>query len=297
MNFNSTPLLERCLASLEASTIADGLEVIVVDNASQDFDVKAALEKHPGVAFLPQDRNLTVTGGNNVAFRRATADLVLMLNPDTRVEESALERAVGHMASAGIAGLGATLIGTDGELQRYYRRLPDLGDLPVLLFEPMFRQTSRGRRYLMLDEEFGDETDVPQPPGAFFLFRRRDIESDLLDSQFFNYMCDVELCERIGAKGPVKVFADVRCFHVGSAAGTGTTNPTLRLRLYQDLAWGVRRYFLRGRPSQLRVGVVWSLLIGYWITRVLLTVSRDWRTLPTALKAAGNSLSGGPPRY
>src|SRR5687767_6046590 len=77
VNFNSTRLLEQCLAALETSTIADRLEVVVVDNASADFELEPMASAHPSVTFLPQGRNTTYTGGNNLAFERSTADLVL----------------------------------------------------------------------------------------------------------------------------------------------------------------------------------------------------------------------------
>jgi GT2 family glycosyltransferase len=298
VNFNSTPLLEECLAALEASTIANRLEVIVVDNASADFAFEPIATAHPSVIFLPQDRNTTVTGGNNLAFEQATADLVLMLNPDTKVERDALERAAAHMdARRDLVGLGAYLIGPDGHLQRYYRRLPQLADLPVLLFEPIFRSTNRGRRYLMLEDDFSGETAVPQPPGAFLLFRRAAISRSLMDPVYFNYLSDVDLCARLTAQGGIAVFEDVRCFHVGSAAGTGTKDLGARLRLYQDFAWGVRKYFARWQPSLVGMLAVRSLLVAYWIARVALTARRDWRYLLRALGVAAASVAGRPPSY
>jgi GT2 family glycosyltransferase len=214
------------------------------------------------------------------------------------VEPDALERAVGHLRhDPALAGLGAYLIGPDGKLQRYYRRLPTLADLPVILFEPLFRSTTRGRRYLMSDDDFRGKTPVPQPPGSFLLFRRSSIDGALLARDYFNYMPDVDLCARLNQLGQVAVFDDVRCFHVGSAGGTGTSDLGLRLRLYQDLAWGVRHYFLRGPRSLATRAAVWTLLATYWVTRVGLTARRDWRYLARAIVAAAESMTGRPPTY
>jgi N-acetylglucosaminyl-diphospho-decaprenol L-rhamnosyltransferase len=298
VNFNSTPLLEDCLASLEASTIADRMEIIVVDNASTDFELEPMAMAHPSVTFLPQDRNTTCTGGNNIAFEHARADLVLMLNPDTRVEPPAIERAVGHLSvRKDLAGLGAYLIGPDGELQRYYRRLPRLSDLPILLFEPLFRSTARGRRYLMLAEDFNGETVVPQPPGAFLMLRRDALDGKFMEPGYFNFMSDLELCARVSRRGAISVFDDVRCHHVGAAAGIGTTDLGARLRLYQDLTWGVRRYVGAQGISRIGAVAVSSMLVAYWATRVGLTTVRDWHFLPRALITAFAALSGRPPNY
>jgi GT2 family glycosyltransferase len=296
VNFNSTPLLAECLRSLEASTVADQLQVIVVDNASTDFNVEVLRGEHPSVIFLPQERNTTYTGGNNIGFGEATAELVLMLNPDTRLEPDALERALAHMAEEpDLAALTAYLIGPDEALQRYYRRLPEFADLPVMLFEPIFRNTARGRRYLMLDEPFDRVTDVQDPPGAFILMRRSALGSHLLDPGYFNFVSDLELCDRLNRAGRVAMFPDVRCHHQRAGAGVGTTDPQLRLRLYEDYVWGLRRY-IGARLTQAQAALLEILVILYWASRVAWIAFRR-RVLAAALAAAGDSLRGRPPTY
>lgn len=297
VNFNSTPLLEECLAALKGSTIADRLEIIVVDNSSVDFELKPMKVAHPSVIFLPQDRNTTYTGGNNLAFERSTADLVLMLNPDTRVEPEALERAVARMREEpDLAGLSAYLIGADGNLQRYYRRLPTFGDLPVMLFEPIFRNTRRGRCYLMLDESFSGVTPVEDPPGAFILSRRGALGGYLLDPAYFNFVSDLELCDRLGRAGRLVVFDDVRCYHLRAGAGVGTGDPAARLRLYQDFTWGLRRYFSPRLNIFGRMAL--NALLGcYWAARVGRTSLRTISMAGRSLAVAAEALSGRPPRY
>jgi GT2 family glycosyltransferase len=296
VNFNSTPLLEDCLRSLESSTVADQLQVIVVDNASADFDAGRLEAAHPSVHLLPQATNTTYTGGNNIGFDQADADLILMLNPDTRVEPDALERGLAHMADdPGLSALTAYLIGPDGALQRYYRRLPDFADLPVMLFEPIFRSTARGRRYLMLDEPFDRPTEVQDPPGAFILMRRSALGGRLLDPGYFNFVSDLELCDRLNRAGRVAMFPDVRCHHQRAGAGVGTTDPRLRLRLYQDYVWGLRRYF-RPRLGWMQRATFHTLLSLYWATRVA-RISIRHRVPSAAFAAASHSLRGQPPVY
>ena len=297
VNFNSTTLLRDCLDSVAESTIAERLETIVVDNASTDFDVDELAKRYPWVTWLPQGTNTTYTGGNNIAFDHSSADLVLMLNPDTRVEPRALERAVAHMiASPDLAGLGAYLIGPDGLLQRYYRRLPTLVDLPVLLFEPILRGTRRGRRFLMSDEPFDRPTPVENTPGAFTLVRRSAIGADLLDPGYFNFVSDLELCARLNRAGEVVVFPDVRCHHLRAGAGVGTRDPNARLRLYHDFTWGLRRYLtphvgLSGRTML-------SILLGlYWLTRIGFVGVRQPKSIGHALIVAATAISGRPPSY
>jgi GT2 family glycosyltransferase len=297
VNFNSSTLLLKCLDSLLASTIADQLETIVVDNASEDFDADVMSDAHPTVRWLPQHTNLTYTGGNNLAFEHSHADLVLMLNPDTRVEPRTLERAVAHMDSTpDLVALGAYLIGPDGRLQRYYRRLPTVADLPVIVLEPLFAKSRRGRRYLMLDEVFDGETNVPQPPGAFLMLRRSTIDGPLLDPGYFNFLSDAELCVRLNRIGRVSVFEDVRCHHLRAGAGVGTRDLKQRLRLYHDFTWGIRRYFSQTNTAPRRT-LLNTALVAYWAARVGFLVSRHPRITLRAMATAASALSGQPPQY
>lgn len=297
VNFNSTDVLRDCLDSLAGSTIAHRLETIVIDNASTDFDVEGLTTRYPWVTWLPQATNTTYTGGNNIAFEHSSAELVLMLNPDTRIEPEALERAVEHMETTpGLAGLGAYLIGPDGQLQRYYRRLPQLADVPVMLFEPIFRGTRRGRRFLMLDEDFERPTPVENTPGAFTLLRRSLVGDRLLDPGYFNFVSDLELCERLNRAGMVVVFPDVRCHHLRAGAGVGTRDPRARIRLYHDFTWGVRRYF-GCRSSALGRVVVPVMLAAYWLVRLVRMAVTHPRALPLGIRVGAAALAGHPPQY
>jgi len=296
VNFNSTPLLRRCLDAIASSTVADRLETIVVDNASHDFDADLLNSEYPWVTWLPQSTNTTYTGGNNLAWERSTAELILLLNPDTRVEPDALERAIAHMdSSRDLAGLGAYLIGPDGRLQRYYRRLPLLGDLPTLLFEPLFRHTARGRRFLMLDESFEEPTPVENPPGAFTLLRRSVVVDHLLDPVYFNFVSDLELCERLSRAGRVVVFPDIRVHHQRAGGGVGTRDPAARLRLYHDLTWGLRQYFRsRGVATATTLN---ALLVAYWAIRLARICIPRLDLTPTGFRHAVAALAGRPPNY
>jgi GT2 family glycosyltransferase len=297
VNFNSTQLLRESLRALSMSSVVDRLETIVVDNASADFDLAKLAGEFPWVHWLPQPVNTTCTGGNNIAYAEAASDLVLMLNPDTRVEPDAIERAVDHLnSSADLVAVGAYFIGPDGEVQRYYRRLPTLLDVPVLLFEPLFRRTRRGRRFLMEDESFSGRTLVEHCAGVFLLMRRLAVGPVLLNPAYFNLFSDVELSRRLNETGYVAVFDDVRCHHLGGGGGMSTENPRARLRLYQDFCWGIRQYFSseRGLLGRAFLNVA---MLGYWVSRVIRIARRDPASLGAAVSVAAVALRGRPPRY
>ncbi len=82
-------------------------------------------------ASSPRINNTTFTGGNNIAFGEARGRFLLLLNPDTRVEPEALERAIEHLdTEPGLVALGAYLVDEHGDLRPYYHRLPRRGTYP-----------------------------------------------------------------------------------------------------------------------------------------------------------------------
>ncbi len=239
VNYRSTDLLRDCLDALAESTIAALLQVIVVDNATPGFEPDSIQLDDLDLTVLPQASNTTFTGGNNIGTGKARGRFLLMLNPDTRVDPEALERAVRHFdADPALVALGAWFVDVHGAFRPYYRRLPRLRDVPVVLIPRLLDWTPMARRYRMADETFATGTMVEQPAGAFLLARRSSCPRPLLDDGYLNFFSDVDLCRVLGEVGQIRVEPDVRCYHARGGAGLITHEPEARSRLHQDLRLG-----------------------------------------------------------
>jgi len=275
----------------------DKAEVIVVDNASPDFDVDDLRAAFPAVVFLPQESNTTYTKGNDIAASAARGEYILLLNPDTIIASDAIERGVAVLdAEPGLAAITARLLNPDGSLQRYYRRLPTLRDLPAFLLPPVFGHTPRGRRYLMLDDPFDRPTEVGQPPGAFIMLRRSSAPDPLLDPRYLNYGSDIALCRALLKNGAIEYRPEVQCVHERGAAGVRTTDVRERLRLHHDLTWGARLYFAEDASVLGRIYLE-SWLVVFWVGRVAqILITRPRRTFD-AIGVALRALRGLRPAY
>ncbi len=62
-------------------------EIFVVDNNSSDPSVKMVQRRFPEVKLILNAQNVGFAKANNQALRHATGQYVLLLNPDTVVEE------------------------------------------------------------------------------------------------------------------------------------------------------------------------------------------------------------------
>lgn len=89
-NWNGLAHLPTCLEALRAQTYPR-LEVIVVDNGSTDGSQGYITREYPEVRLLALDRNLGLTGGNNLGFRAAQGEILVSLNNDTEAEPGFVE--------------------------------------------------------------------------------------------------------------------------------------------------------------------------------------------------------------
>ena len=118
ISYNTREMTLDCLRSVYSETSKINFEVIVLDNASTDGSPHA-IEKEFGtkLRLINSSENLGFAAGNNKAIQSARGKKILLLNPDTVVLNSAIERLVEFsedMPDAKIWG-GKTLF-SDGSL-------------------------------------------------------------------------------------------------------------------------------------------------------------------------------------
>ena len=105
VSWNVHELLRACLTSLTALSAPaprqpqtrlfgppdylQRLEVIVVDNASQDESCAMVQSEFPWARLIASETNLGFTGGNNVGYAASQGRFVYFLNPDTEIASSA----------------------------------------------------------------------------------------------------------------------------------------------------------------------------------------------------------------
>lgn len=96
LNYNAGQLLFNCVESL-LKTRYQSYEIIVVDNASSDGSHKKCKELFPQINLIENADNLGYCEGNNVGIRAAKGDFLVILNPDTTVDQDWLaELVVAH---------------------------------------------------------------------------------------------------------------------------------------------------------------------------------------------------------
>ena len=211
VNYNVRYFLEQCLHSVEQAVdkLKEGeadAEVFVVDNNSVDGSVGEVRLKFPLVKIIENRENAGFSRANNQAIAQSSGRYVLLLNPDTVVEEDTFRKCIEFMDSHPDAGaLGVKMIDGKGAfLPESKRALPT----PLVSFYKMFGLTSlfpRSRRFgkYHLGYLDNDKThDVDVLAGAFMFIRKETLEkTGYLDETFFMYGEDIDLSYRITQAG------------------------------------------------------------------------------------------------
>jgi len=86
LNYNAGNLLIDCVESI-LRTKYDNIEIIVVDNDSEDNSHLECKKKFDKILLIQNTENLGFCEGNNVGIRSAKGDFVIIINPDTVVTD------------------------------------------------------------------------------------------------------------------------------------------------------------------------------------------------------------------
>jgi GT2 family glycosyltransferase len=117
--------LRRAIAAIEASTVKDRLQTVVLDMGTHDTTSSWDIE-HPEITFLRMPRNFGSSKASNIGLRSAKAEFVLFLDPSVELRPDTVEKLVEALESNPDAAAVAPLLVDDkGEPLPQIRTLPD----------------------------------------------------------------------------------------------------------------------------------------------------------------------------
>jgi N-acetylglucosaminyl-diphospho-decaprenol L-rhamnosyltransferase len=200
-----------CVRSLLDQTIADRIEVIIIDNHSQDDSIQYIrnnLGHLSNVRILEARTNLGFGGGYGLGIEHAQGEYVLINNPDKLLEKKGIEKMLAALKEDPAIGiLAPKLVYEDGTMRPSARAFPR--PLDVVAKRTMLKNVfpKRVDRYLRTDQKNDMRQEVDWVVGGCF-FARADFLRDLrgFDKRFFLFFEDIDLCRRTWAAGKKVVF-------------------------------------------------------------------------------------------
>ncbi|MGI3212807.1 glycosyltransferase family 2 protein [Roseovarius tibetensis] len=116
ISYNTRDMTLACLTSVYGQTRGD-VEVVVVDNASTDGSAEAIRAQFPQVRLIAENVNHGFAAAHHVAVPHCRAPWLLLLNPDTVVLDSALDKLMTFRRARPEAGIwGGRTVFADGSL-------------------------------------------------------------------------------------------------------------------------------------------------------------------------------------
>jgi GT2 family glycosyltransferase len=214
--------LDACLQSIEGQDV-NGIEVIVVDNHSNDGKGNDFSNAHPQVKFIFQDTNAGFAQACNRGAKEAKGEWVLFLNPDTILPANILSPLLDRVKQEpswkliGIKQLNDHGKNTHpyGVFLKWWNVLPSIRSLQQLL-NPSKSKQRWGK----------DSVSYPDwISGSFVLIRKIDFEElGGWDERFWMYYEDMDLSKRAADKGWLRVmYNELVCTH--SHGGSSRINP------------------------------------------------------------------------
>jgi GT2 family glycosyltransferase len=202
VNYNVRYFLEQCLHSVFRANETLNAEVFVVDNQSVDGSCAMVRDKFPDVKLIENDRNLGFSTANNQAIRLAKGKYILLLNPDTVVQEDTFVKVLKFMDEHPDAGgLGVKMIdGRGNYLPESKRGLPTpwVAFCKMTGLAALFPHSQQFGRYYLGYLSNIEVNPIDVLAGAFMLLRSETLEkTGLLDETFFMYGEDIDLSFRI----------------------------------------------------------------------------------------------------
>lgn len=311
INFNTNQLVLDCIESIYRETKSISFEILVIDNNSQRQNPHLIKETYPEIELVLSNKNVGFGIANNIGIKRAMGRYVLLLNPDTLIEDRALDKTLSFMdtteaKSNNIGLVGCTLLNKDLTFQNSTFTSSNIHSY-LINSNPIF---SRVKKYFKTPRNFDytQTQEVGGVSGACMFFRKEVFEKvKAFDPDIFMYSEETELCRnRISKYYNIVYWPGAKIIHY---QGQSAPKPILHYQnmLSYALTWyksGWRHYsfyviyslinlatiaFLRFFFKTARQGSMeltyngYKKIMKYWFGEIP-KYSREWGSRPSPLR-------------
>ena len=268
VNYNVREFLRQALRSVYRAVDSLSAEIFVVDNASEDGSVDMARAEFPDVHLIENAENRGFAAANNQVLSLARGQFIVLLNPDTVVQEDtflAVRRFFTSPEGREAGMVGCKILNPDGTLQLACRRSFPTPWVAFTRLSGLSRLFPRSRVFGKYNLTYLDEDEVAEVEaisGSFMVIRREALRQvGLLDEMFFLYGEDLDWCLRLRAVGwKIYYVPQTQIIHFKGESSKRSQLDNLRV-FYQAMHLFARKHF-RARLSRF---FYWLLLVAIWI--------------------------------
>jgi GT2 family glycosyltransferase/uncharacterized membrane protein len=248
VSYNVKEFLQNLLSSIRKAKGNLSLEIIVVDNNSEDGTVESISGKYSDITLITNKKNVGFGKANNQGMKIARGKYFLLINPDTLVKENTLSKMIEFLENTPDAGMaGCKVLNPNGTLQLPCRRSfpgPWVSFTKISGLSQLFPKSKLFARYNLtyLDEDKTYPVDAIS--GSFMFLRRETYEkTGGFDNDFFMYGEDLDFCYRVKEAGyKIYYYPETEIIHYKGESTKRSSIDETRV-FYQAMGLFVEKHF------------------------------------------------------
>lgn len=275
-NYNGKKFLKSCFKSLKVQDLA--MEIIVIDNASQDGSAEYIKENYPELTLIENKENLGFAAAVNQGINASSSEYVFLLNNDVELEPSCISNLIKCIEK------DENIFAVASKMVQYndISKMDDAGDEYTIL--GWTKKVGDGKS----PDLYKAERETFSACAGAAIYRKGILEEiGYFDENFFAYMEDVDISYRARIQGYKCVYCpEAVVYHFGSGT-SGSRYNEFKIRLaarnnvyvpYKNMPW-----------PQLALNFVF-LLAGFFIKYIFFLRRGQGSIYLEGLKEGVNSL-------
>ncbi|MFZ1750399.1 MAG: bifunctional riboflavin kinase/FAD synthetase [Saprospiraceae bacterium] len=215
LNYNGVDLLESYLPMMQYSASQYDVDMLVIDNHSDDLSVDFVKEWYPEIRVIELLKNYGYAEGYNKGVREVETEFIAFINSDVLVSENWLDPLLLALESDKTIGLVQPTIMSMEEKNKFEYAGAAGGFIDILGYP-----FCRGRIFDTVENNDGQYTkdiDIFWASGAAMVCRTALFKSlGGFDGGFFAHQEEIDFCWRAQQAGfKIKNIADSKVYHLG----------------------------------------------------------------------------------
>lgn len=255
VGYKSEDTIKPFLDSLKKSKGSLNIEVVYIDNYSQDKASEIA-KKHPlKPIVINNNENVGFSKAVNQAIERSTGEYILLMNPDTRfIGKSLLYLYNFAIKHSGLGAVAPKLLNNNGKIQPSVYKLPSILNAIKYYF---FGIKNSYNKYYPGNKTTKVEVAVM---AAFLIPRSIYKKIGGLSEKYFLYYEDIDYCQRLFKENlPIYYYPKARIKHAHGASGNFKSHKDSPLYKSAQIYHGKIGFFCLN--SVLKLGQKWQKII------------------------------------
>jgi GT2 family glycosyltransferase len=264
---------------VQAASLNIEAEIFVVDNNSKDGSTELVKNEFPAVNLISNTTNPGFSVANNQALRIARGQLLLLLNPDTIVENDTFSKCIDFMVSHPDAGaIGVRMVNGEGVyLPESKRAFPDprTAFFKSFGFSYLFPKSPYFSKYYLPQIDSNEIALTEVISGAFMMVRRAALDkSGLLDEDYFMYGEDIDLSYRLLQTGFRNYYFPCTQIIHFKGKSTKRNSSTDILHFYNAMRIYVRKRYANRKFRPFRILLIIAIYLREGIALTIRVITR-----------------------